>query len=85
MQRHSIVALTFRTSGCSEIIRVLSVYADRGMIEFSDPELLAEQFFSLIIGLPQRMALFGGPEEPSKEDRRLEAAVCLFLDGCRKT
>jgi TetR/AcrR family transcriptional regulator, mexJK operon transcriptional repressor len=36
----------------SEIIRVLAVYADRGMIEFGDPEFLAEQFFILVAGLP---------------------------------
>ncbi len=68
----------------SEIIRVLAVYADRGVIRFGDPELLAEQFFILVAGVPQRMALLGGREEPSLEDRRLEAAVRLFLDGCRK-
>ncbi|MGH6935574.1 MAG: TetR/AcrR family transcriptional regulator, partial [Methylocella sp.] len=67
-----------------EIIRVLAVYADRGVIQFGDPELLAEQFFILVAGVPQRMALLGGREEPSQEDRRLEAAVRLFLDGCRK-
>jgi AefR-like transcriptional repressor, C-terminal domain len=68
----------------SEIIRVLTVYANRGVIEFGDPQLLAEQFFILVIGLAQRMALLIGREEPAQEDRRLEAAVHLFLDGCRK-
>ncbi|MGQ0443873.1 MAG: TetR/AcrR family transcriptional regulator [Beijerinckiaceae bacterium] len=69
----------------SEIVRALAVYADRGVIEFGDPEPLAEQFFILVAGAPQRMALFGGREEPSQEDCKLKAAVCLFLDGCRKT
>ena len=68
----------------SEIIRVLAIYADRGVIEFGDPELLAEQFFILVTGLPQRLALLGGREEFPQDDRRLEAAVRLFLDGCRK-
>jgi TetR/AcrR family transcriptional repressor of mexJK operon len=68
----------------SEIIRVLADYADRGVIEIGDPELLAEQFFILVAGASQRMALLAGREEPSQEDRRLEAAVRLFLDGCRK-
>ncbi|MGH6842088.1 MAG: TetR/AcrR family transcriptional regulator C-terminal domain-containing protein [Methylocella sp.] len=68
-----------------EIIRVLAVYADRGVIEVGDPEPLAEQFFILAAGAAQRMALLGGREEPSREDRRLKAAVRLFLDGCRKT
>jgi TetR/AcrR family transcriptional regulator, mexJK operon transcriptional repressor len=68
----------------SEIIRVLAVYADRCIIELGDPELLAEQFYILVIGLAQRLALLIGREEPAQEDRRLEAAVHLFLDGCRK-
>ena len=68
----------------SEIIRVLAVYADRGMIQFGDPESLAEQFLILVAGLPQRVALLVGREESSREVRRLEAAVRLFLDGCRK-
>ncbi|MGH6835434.1 MAG: TetR/AcrR family transcriptional regulator [Methylocella sp.] len=67
-----------------EIIRVLAVYADRGVIQFGDPDLLAEQFFILVAGMPQRWALLGGREEPSREDRRLEAAIRVFLDGCRK-
>lgn len=37
-----------------------------------------------VSGMPQRTALSGGREEPSKEDRRLEAAVRWFLDVCRK-
>jgi TetR/AcrR family transcriptional repressor of mexJK operon len=68
----------------SEVIRVLAVYADRGKIEFGDAELLAEQFFILVAGLPQRMALLIGPEESPQDDRRLEATVRLFLNGCRK-
>jgi TetR/AcrR family transcriptional repressor of mexJK operon len=68
----------------SEVIRVLAVYADRGKIEFGDAELLAEQFFILVAGASQRIALLGGREESAQEDRRLKAAVRLFLDGCRK-
>jgi hypothetical protein len=62
---------------------VLAAYADRGAIELSDPDTRAEQFFILIVGVPQRLALLGGREEPMK-DRHLKAAVRLFLDGCRK-
>ena len=42
-----------------------------------------QQFFILIVGVPQRLALLGGREEPMKEDLRLKAAVRLFLNGCR--
>jgi TetR/AcrR family transcriptional repressor of mexJK operon len=72
-----------RHRGLAEINRVLAAYADRGAIELSDPDTRAEQFFILIVGVPQRLALLGGREEPMKEDRRLKAAVRLFLNGCR--
>ncbi len=72
-----------RHRGLAEINRVLAAYADRAAIELSDPDVRAEQFFILIVGVPQRLALLGGCEEPMKEDRRLKAAVRLFLNGCR--
>ena len=73
----------FRSHGLDEIKTVLAGYAERGALELGDPELRAEQFFILIVGVPQRLALLGGREEPMKEDRRLKAAVRLFLNGCR--
>ena len=72
-----------RHRGLAEINRVLAAYADRAAIELSDPDTRAEQFFILIVGVPQRLALLGGREEPMKEDRQLKAAVRLFLNGCR--
>lgn len=73
-----------RHRGHAEIIRVLAAYDDSGAIKLGDPEIRAEQFFILVVGLPQRLALLGGREEPAEEDRTLKAAVRLFLDGCRK-
>jgi AcrR family transcriptional regulator len=67
-----------------EIVRVLAHYADRGAIELGDPEIRAEQFFIIVVGVPQRMALLVGRDQASKEEKRLKAAVRLFLDGCRK-
>jgi TetR/AcrR family transcriptional regulator, mexJK operon transcriptional repressor len=66
-----------------EIVRMLTVYADRGEIEFPHPQMLAEQFFISIVGIPQRLALLGLRETPMEEQRRLRAAILLFLDGCR--
>jgi AcrR family transcriptional regulator len=66
------------------IISVLSHYAKKGMIEFGDPEFRAEQFFILVAGIPQRLALLAGRDEPAREGARLEAAIRLFLDGCRR-
>lgn len=73
-----------RHRGLAEIDRVLAVYADRGAIDHCDPGVTAEQFFILVVGAPQRRALLGAREEPGEEDRLLNAAVRLFLDGCRK-
>lgn len=63
--------------------RVLATYAERGEIELDDPQLAAEHFFILVVGIPQRFALIGVREEPAQAERRLKAAIRLFLDGCR--
>jgi TetR/AcrR family transcriptional regulator, mexJK operon transcriptional repressor len=73
----------FRGRGVDEIVAVLSSYAERGALRLDDPQFMAEQFFINIIGLPQRMALLAGRDPPAEEERRLRAAVRLFLDGCR--
>jgi TetR/AcrR family transcriptional regulator, mexJK operon transcriptional repressor len=62
---------------------VLRTYADRGAIKITDPPLAAEHFAILVIGVPRMKALFVGREPPAEEERRLRAAVRLFLDGCR--
>jgi len=72
-----------RHRGIGEIVRVLTVYADRGEIDLRQPQLMAEQFFIAIVGIPQRLALLGFREAPEREQRRLRAAIRLFLDGCR--
>jgi len=73
----------FRGRGVDEIVTVLSSYAERGALRLGDPQFTAEQFFINIVGLPQRMALLAGRDPPAEEERRLRAAVRLFLDGCR--
>ncbi|MCI0601117.1 MAG: TetR/AcrR family transcriptional regulator [Beijerinckiaceae bacterium] len=67
-----------------EIIRVLEFYAGSGAIDLGDPETRAEQFFILVAGMPQRKALLIGREDPAAEERKLKAAIHLFLNGCRK-
>jgi AcrR family transcriptional regulator len=61
---------------------LLQAYADRGAIVISDPQELAENFFILTIGIPQRFALLGMCETPLEEQERLRRAVRLFLGGC---
>ena len=65
------------------IVEVLRAYADRGAIRLSDPRMTAEHFAILVVGIPRMMALLIGREPPAEEERRLRAAVRLFLDGCR--
>jgi AcrR family transcriptional regulator len=66
------------------VVQVLTAYADRGAIKLGDPRLRAEQFFILVVGVPQRLAMLIGREPPAQEKRRLRGAVQLFLDGCRR-
>jgi AcrR family transcriptional regulator len=65
------------------IVEVLQTYADRGAIALRDPNMTAEHFAILVVGIPRMLALLGGREPPAEEERRLRAAVRLFLDGCR--
>jgi TetR/AcrR family transcriptional repressor of mexJK operon len=65
------------------IAGILSGYAARGAISFEDARMTAEHFAILVIGIPRTLASLVGRERPADEDRRLRAAVRLFLDGCR--
>ncbi|HYW60777.1 MAG TPA: TetR/AcrR family transcriptional regulator [Xanthobacteraceae bacterium] len=65
------------------VIEVLLIYAERGVIVLRDPRTMAEHFAILVVGIPRTLALLIGREPPAEEDRRLRAAVRLFLDGCR--
>ena len=67
-----------------EIARVLNHYADKDEIELAAPQLMAEQFFISVAGIPQRGALLGWRETPQEQERRLRTAVRLFLDGSGK-
>lgn len=66
------------------IVQVLASYADRGAIDRGDPRLRAEQFFIIVAGVPQRLAMLVGREPSAEEERRLRAGIRLFLDGCRR-
>ncbi len=73
-----------RHRAVGEIGNVLAGYASRGMIQSGDLEFLAEQFFILIVGIPQRVALLAGRDAFPKDAQRIKTAVRLFLNGCRK-
>ena len=65
------------------IVSVLEQYAGRGLIELGDAQMTAANFFILVAGIPRTLALLTGREPPAQEERRLHAAIRLFLDGCR--
>jgi len=66
------------------IVDVLAAYAARGILKFDDARLAAEHFVILVVGVPRMLALLVGREPPAVEERRLRAAVRLFLAGCRR-
>jgi TetR/AcrR family transcriptional repressor of mexJK operon len=72
-----------RHRATGEIERVLAFYAGRREIELRNPQMMAEQFFISVVGIPQRLALLGLRESRAQEQRRLRAAVRLFLHGCQ--
>ncbi len=69
-----LFAESFPRRGLSGIARVLSIYAERGALEFADARFAAEQFAMLVIGVPQRLAMLGHRDAPEQEARRLRAA-----------
>jgi TetR/AcrR family transcriptional regulator, mexJK operon transcriptional repressor len=70
--------------GLSGIARFLSTYVERGALSLDDPQFAAEHFAMLIIGVPQRLAMLGHRDSPETDERRVQSAVKLFLDGCRR-
>jgi TetR/AcrR family transcriptional repressor of mexJK operon len=66
------------------IVQVLAAYAERGALDIDDTRLAAEHFAILVVGVPRMLALLVGRRDAAPdEERRLRAAVRLFLDGCR--
>jgi TetR/AcrR family transcriptional repressor of mexJK operon len=78
-----LFAESFPRRGLSGIARFLSSYAERGALRIEDTQIAAEHFAMLVIGVPQRLAMLGHRDTPEQEARRMQAAVRLFLDGCR--
>jgi TetR/AcrR family transcriptional regulator, mexJK operon transcriptional repressor len=77
-------AESFPRRGLNGIAHFLVDYEKRGSLTLDDPQLAAEQFAMLIIGVPQRLALLGHRDPPEMEARRLRSAVKVFLDGRRR-
>jgi len=63
------------------VMDLLRRHADEGTIEVDDVETAAEQFLALVSAFPARLAAFGVTRAREVEERRLDAAVRLFLNG----
>lgn len=73
-----------RERALKEVERVFRFYADRGEINFPQPQLMIEQFFISVVGIPQRLALLGLRESREQQEERLRVAVRLFVRGCAR-
>ena len=65
------------------VAAVLADFARDGQIAIEDGEMAADLFISLVVGRLSRLAVLGIAIDPEQAERRVEAAVSLFLDGVR--
>ena len=63
------------------VAAVLDHFARDGQIAVEDTGMAADLFLSLVVGRLSRLAMLGIAVEPEQVDRRIEAAVSLFLEG----
>lgn len=63
------------------VIEVLRRHRDAGTVAVEDLELAAEQFLTMVASHPARLAAFGLRRSPESEERYLEHAVNLFING----
>ena len=67
----------------AQVANLLRGFVLKGEIVTDDLEITAELFSNLIIGRQIRLALLGIEIDPDQLNRRLHAAVTLFLNGAR--
>ena len=65
----------------ASIAAVLDHFARDGQIDVDDSEMVADLFLSLVVGRLSRLAMLGIAVDAEQIDRRVEAAVALFLHG----
>lgn len=66
-----------------QVIDVLRRHHEAGSVEVDDAELAAEQFLAVVASHPARLAAFGMRRHEEAEERFLQHAVDLFIDGVR--
>jgi AcrR family transcriptional regulator len=65
----------------ASIAAVLDHFARDGQLVVEDSEMAADLFLSLVVGRLSRLAMLGITIDPEQVDRRVEAAVSVFLNG----
>jgi len=65
------------------VARVLAHYVERKEISIGDPELAADMFLSLVLGRPPSRRPLRHPRTREAREKRVQAAVRLFLEGVR--
>ena len=65
------------------VARVLAHYVERKEISVGDPELAADMFLTLVLGRPPSRRPLRHPRTREAMEKRVQAAVRLFLEGVR--
>jgi AcrR family transcriptional regulator len=65
------------------VVELLQRHAATGAIVADEPEILAEHFLAMTVGMPARLASFGIVRDPATQARHTRVAVDLFLRGLR--
>jgi TetR/AcrR family transcriptional regulator, mexJK operon transcriptional repressor len=66
-----------------QVARVLAHYVEQKEISIGDPELAADMFLSLVLGRPRLRRPLRQPRTREAMEKRVQAAVRLFLEGVR--
>ncbi len=84
-EQHPALGACFLEAGPHRMLKVLAGFLERararGELGPLDPMIAAEQFASMVKGLADMDRRFGRPIERSATNRRIDAAVTLFLKG----
>jgi AcrR family transcriptional regulator len=65
------------------VARVLAHYVERKEISIGEPELAADMFLCLVLGRPPSRVPLRHPRTREAMEKRVQAAVRLFLEGVR--
>jgi AcrR family transcriptional regulator len=65
------------------VVELLQRHATTGAIVADEPEILAEHFLAMTVGMPARLASFGIVRDPPTQARQTRVAVDLFIRGLR--